>query len=162
MSNPDTAHDETVRQFGRLLGGGIDAALELRTILEHERHSLEQRDLEALESAANDKAVLLETLANFDRQRKALCTQDGREFSVEALTRNAANKDGLRQKWQQLLDLAAECQALNLVNGGVIHTRQVQLGDRLAALRGAPPGPVTYSETGGQAAQAAQRSLAEA
>ncbi len=161
MSSPDARRDKTVRQLGQLLGGGIDAATELRAILERERRSLEDRDLEALENIANDKAVHLETLAKFDRQRTALCRHEGRELSVEELTRGAADQDGLRHRWQQLLDLAAECKALNLVNGSVIHTRQVQLGDRLAALRGAPSGPVTYSETGGQSAQAAQRSLAE-
>ena len=161
MSSPDGERDKTVRKLGQLLGGGIDAASELRAILERERRSLEQRDLEALESAASNKAVHLQTLTDFDRQRKALCRQDGTELSVEELTRSAANGDGLRRQWQQLLDLAAECQALNLANGSIIHTRQIQLGDRLAALRGAPQGPVTYSETGGQAAQAAQRSLAE-
>jgi len=162
MSSPDARRDKAVRQFDRLLGGGIDAATELRATLERERRSLEERDLEALESIANDKAVHLETLTNFDRQRTALCRHDDGELSVEELTRGAADQDGLRLRWQQLLDLAAECKALNLVNGSVIHTRQVQLGDRLAALRGAPPGPATYSETGGQSAQAAQRSLAEA
>ena len=162
MSSLDREHDKTARKLGQLLGGGIDAATELRAILKRERLSLEQRDLEALESAASDKAVQLETLADFDRQREALCKQDGTELSVEKLTRSAATADGLRRQWQQLLDLAAECKALNLANGSVIHTRQIQLGDRLAALRGMPQGPVTYSETGGQAAQAAQRSLTEA
>ena len=155
------AHNESARELGRLLGSGIDAAIELRATLERERRSLEQRDLEALESAASDKAVHLETLADFDRQRKALCRKDGTELSVEELTRGAADADGLRHQWQQLLDLAAECRTLNLANGSVIHTRQIQLGDRLAALRGAPAGPVTYSENGGQTAQAAQRSLVE-
>ena len=161
MSGPDAEHDKTAGKLDQLLGGGIDAATELRAILERERRSLEQRDLEALESAASDKAVHLEKLAQFDRQRKALCRQDGRELSVEELTRSAADRDGLRRQWQQLLDLAAECKALNLANGSVIHTRLIQLGDRLAVLRGTPAGPVTYSENGGQPAHAAQRSLAE-
>ncbi|MEO1244372.1 MAG: flagellar protein FlgN [Pseudomonadota bacterium] len=164
-ANPQT--ERLGKGIAQILKRSIDAASNLHAALELERESLEQQDLDGLERAMNEKAARLESLAELEQQRSALCREAGlRDDDPEQMHKLVApldERDAVAEQWQRLLELAAECQTLNLGNGSVIRIRQNQLGDRLAVLRGvSADGPSTYGKNGNGPAQAAQRSLAEA
>ena len=72
------------------------------------------------------------------------------------------DKDELRNRWDQLLVVAAESSALNMTNGAIIRVRQQHFESSLAVLRGVNPGTDTYGPHGGEAGGFGHRSLAQA
>ena len=73
------------------------------------------------------------------------------------------DEDGIvSTRWEQLLVLAAEGNALNMTNGAIIRVRQQQFESSLSILRGGTPGPGTYGQNGEESGDFDRRSLAEA
>ncbi len=145
-----------------ILGKSVFQALGLKESLEDERRALETQDLEALDLAVTNKGICIEELKRLESARANVCVDAG--FDPEAmqqLTEWCDDDSMIERRWNDLIELATECNSLNLTNGNIIRARQVQLGGRLAVLRGAFETPATYERDGSGPAHA-NRSLAEA
>lgn len=163
MSRPSAA--ATREQIAAVLGESVLHALGLREALLEERHALEQRDTAALAQAVAIKGDCVAKLKKLEEQRAAVCRSAGFDAGPEQMARISdwCDEDSLIDSgWRQLMEIAAECNTMNLTNGAIIRMRSQMVESNLAVLRGADPTPDTYGRAGQDGAAMHQRSLAEA
>lgn len=147
-----------------ILGKSVFQALGLKESLEDERRALETQDLKALDLAVTSKGLCIAELQTLESARATVCVDAGFEpAGMQELTEWCDSDAMIESRWNDLIELATECTSLNLTNGHIIRSRQVQLGSRLAVLRGGTTETTaTYERDGSGPAANANRSLAEA
>lgn len=136
--------DEFVRQLTAALQQEVDAAGRLLDILNQEHAALSATDAAAIEQVGELKQEALNTLEERGKQRAAVVSTagcKGDRQDVEALIERCdpQGRTDLAGFWHQLLERAAECQRLNLVNGAIIQSSFRFSQQALAVLRGQPP-----------------------
>ncbi|MCP4299194.1 MAG: flagellar protein FlgN [Gammaproteobacteria bacterium] len=162
---PRISRAEARSQIVDIIGENVLQALALKESLENERKALETQDIDALDAVVNSKSTCAENLQLLDRKRGALCQACGFSDGPDQMQQliDWCDEDGLiSSRWEQLLDVAAEGNALNLTNGAIIRVRQQQFESSLSVLRGVMPGSDTYSRNGEESGDFSRRSLAEA
>jgi flagellar biosynthesis/type III secretory pathway chaperone len=162
---PRISRAEARSQIVDIVGESLSQALGLKASLEDEREALETQDIDALDAVVTSKSAYAENLQVLDRRRGALCQEWG--FSagpdqMQQLIDWCDEDDLISDRWQQLLNIAAEGNALNLTNGAIIRVRQQQFESSLSVLRGVMPGSDTYSRNGEESGDISRRPLAEA
>ena len=163
MARPDPA--EAREQVVDLIGASVVEACGLRDALEIEREALERQDADALHTVVVNKTDCTEKLQTLDLQRGALCEDWGFAAGPDQMADLIAwcdADDVIGKRWQELLQLAAEGNELNLTNGAIIRLRQQQFETSLSLLRGVAPGSDTYGRNGEESGDLSRRSLAEA
>lgn len=126
---------------------------------------LEAQDTEGLQQAVTTKGSCVDKLKTLENQRSALCLAAGFEnghSQMEELTEWCDEDLIIRNCWDQLIEVASECNALNLSNGAIIRARQQHFEINLAVLRGTDQDTKTYFRSGNSGPAMNQRSLAEA
>ena len=95
-----------------------------------EEQALRDNDTENLNAASADKARLVETLEDLERERRDL---------TAALEIELSSVDGgdAATKWRELLTLIEECRRRNQSNGSLVRARREQVLGTLKVLRGA-------------------------
>ena len=157
---PDAARKEIVE----IIGNSVYHALGLKETLAEEHAALEHEDMDALRAAVDSKSQCVEALQSLEQRRSDFCVNAGFEPGPEQMEQLAAWCDEgsvLANCWQHLLDIAVECNAMNLTNGAIIRSRQQQIEAGLAVIRGGASDPATYGRTGRGQNGPSQRSLAE-
>ena len=104
------------------------------------KDKMTQGDADALTSIIERKATATSRLAPLSAARNALLEKTGlsRDRSgMEAWLRQHPGNVAVRDRWQRLLELAAEAQELNRLNGELIHLRMGHNAQMLEALRAA-------------------------
>lgn len=160
-SSPDAARQQIVE----IIGNCVYHALGLKESLEDELRALEEQDMDSLRSAIDNKSNCVESLRKLEDQRRVLCETAGFESGpeqMEQMTTWCDDDSVLANCWQHLLDIAVECNALNLTNGSIIRSRKQQIETSLAVIRGGAPEAGIYGRSGHGANGPSQRSLAEA
>ena len=148
-----------------LLGTSVFQALGLKESLVEEKAALEKQDMDALDDAVANKSRCVTELQALDSTRTSLCVDAGFDAGPDQMEKVMAWCDTdatISNCWDHLLQLATECNALNMTNGAIIRARQQQINANLSVLRGQPPEAATYGREAGGAAQNMRRSLAEA
>lgn len=133
------------------LPGRLDACLQqeietggrLLDALRREHRALVAQDPAALDEIIVQKASLVATMESCGTERSALLRQaglGGDRNGMETLLRqyDPQGHGNLRRGWARLLELGAECQRQNLINGIIIQAGQQQTRQALAILRGQP------------------------
>ena len=157
-----STRQDTRRAMARVLNQSVQVAAGLKTTLEDERAALESRDLDALENAASNKGSCVKQLTALEQERTGLCKTAGfKADDMPAFVAWCDDRQGIGETWTRLIELAGECDTLNLTNGSIIRSRQTQLGDRFALLRGHPTASDTYGRDGNETAGVSTRSLVE-
>lgn len=162
---PRPSKIEARSQIVDVIGECVYHALGLKESLRHERVALEEQDTDALHSAVDTKSRCVEKMADLDEQRRALCETSGFHAGPEQMIEMSlwCDEDSVVYKaWSQLMEIAADCNALNLTNGAIIRMRNQMVESNLAVLRGANTNPDTYKREGRDIAAMNQRSLAQA
>ncbi len=162
---PTVSPDEARAQIADIIGDSVYEALGLKEALEDERRALEAQDLDSLNAVVDSKSACVDKLRQLDERRIALCEGWGFEngpHQMTALIEWCDEDELVSSRWEQLMVLAAEGNALNLTNGAIIRVRQQQFEASLSVLRGGTPGPDTYNRNGGEGSEYGRRSLAEA
>ena len=157
--------NDTRAQIIDLLGESVLHALGLKETLQNERRALEEQDIDELDQVVATKSDCVSKLQQLESRRQALCEASGFHpgpDQMEQLVDWCDEDSTITRCWSQLMDIAAECNALNLTNGAIIQMRSQMMASNLAVLRGADPEPDTYERQGRDAAATNQRSLAEA
>lgn len=156
--NPQEAQSRLIE----VLGKSVKQALGLKESLEDEKKALEAQDLDALDLAVTSKGICLAELQSLEQTRAGICIDAGFEPSQMQAVAEWCDDDAVVENcWNHLIELATDCNSLNLTNGNIIRMRQAQMGNRLAILRGNFEAPATYQRSGNGPAPA-NRSLAEA
>ncbi len=162
MSRPSPS--EARERIVNVLGESVFHALGLKEVLEDERNALELQDTDALERAVDCKGRCIDKLQALEHDRASLCEASGFAAGPEQMQEMTAWCDEnsvVADGWAHLMDVAAECNQLNLANGAVIRLRQQHTEAGLAVLRGSEQDPATYARTGSGQASRFNRSLAE-
>lgn len=162
---PTISPDKARSEIADLIGNSVYEALGLNEALQDERRALEAQDLGSLQAVVDSKTACVDKLRQLDEQRVALCQQWGFEngpHQMTALIEWCDADELVSSRWEQLMMLAAEGNALNMTNGAIIRVRQQQFESSLSVLRGGTPGTDTYGRNGGDTGDLNRRSLAEA
>ena len=160
-SEPDLFRTQVVD----LLGTSVLHALGLTESLAAEKAALEKQDIDALNEAVANKSRCVTELQSLDGERTTLCADAGFEKGPDQMEKvmQWCDTDSIVANcWNHLMQLATECNALNMTNGAIIRARQHQIQANLSVLRGQPSEADTYGREAGGAAPKVPRSLAEA
>lgn len=152
-------------QCVQLLNDSVYQALGLKEILLEEHEALQAQDTDRLEASVANKSACVARLQQLDTQRIDLCTACGFMAGPDQMSQLidwCDDKDELKNRWEQLLVVAAESSALNMTNGAIIRVRQQHFESSLSVLRGVNPGADTYGRHGGEKSGFGHRSLAQA
>lgn len=163
MSRPAPA--EAREAIADIIGESISQALRLKELLEVERQALEDQDTDALHAVVNTKSESAAQLQALDERRISLCGIwgfDAGPGQMNELMDWCDEHDLIAARWNELMQLAAEGNTLNLTNGAIIRLRQQQFETSISILRGVMPGSDTYGRNGEESGDFSRRSLAEA
>jgi flagellar biosynthesis/type III secretory pathway chaperone len=130
-----------------LLDREIVVARRLAATLEAERAALTGPDADAVSREAADKIHLLTTLEKLEEERRALAAAAQQELPGSPVARGAGSAPSVADRWRTLMELIGGCRVANEVNGYIIRTRQGQVRELLAAVRGSAPS-ATYTAQG--------------
>lgn len=129
-----------------------------------ERDTLKARDAEQLDIIIQEKTTLLSQLENSAKLR----TQWSRahaagtlEQSWEGMIDELRDTD-LKQKWERLKTLFAECKKENEVNGRLLARNQQVFGRLLEIVRGQTQAPSLYSAKGAASGYSGSNRFGEA
>lgn len=126
-------------------------AMRLLESLREETCALEAENPEALTLAINAKQVSVDALRQLDERRQTLCRAAGFDSGPTQMDEFVAWCDKDRvvlECWNRLLEVAAKCNAHNLMNGFIVRKRQQHIKDGLAVLRGDTAETHTYHRDG--------------
>lgn len=155
----------TRKHIVNVLGESVFQALGLLETLKDERTALESQDDTALLEAVTAKSHCVGELRELESKRRHICEAIGfasGPFQMEELSAWCDEDSVIKNSWDQLMEIAAECNAQNLANGSVIRIRQNHIEANLAVLRGSASESDTYHRHGNNHHAMIQRSIAEA
>ena len=148
-----------------VLGTSVLRAMGLRESLVEEKSALEAQDMDALDIAIASKSRCVSELADLDGKRSHLCAAAGFDAGPEQMQNVIAWCDEgsvIANAWDNLMTIAADCNALNMTNGAIIRLREQQIRSSLSLLRGQAPENDTYGHPRAGRSGYEHRSLAEA
>ena len=148
-----------------LLGKSVYHALGLMESLREEFDMLETQDTDGLRRSVAAKGSCVDNLKELEVQRSSLCIASGFEagpLQMEEMTAWCDEDLVIRNCWDHVMEIAGECNALNLTNGAIIRARLQHFEINLRVLRGVDQEPDTYQRSGSCGREMNQRSLAEA
>ncbi len=160
-----TSAEDTRSRITKVLDDSVSCALDLKVILNEERQALEDRDTEALNTAATTKLALVSKFAKLNQSRGVVSEKAGFGNDPDDLDALAAWCDDdltITSTWQQLQEIASECDVINRTNGAIIHLRRQQILDGLSVLRGGENETSTYAPAGAAEHGVSGRAITEA
>ncbi len=163
MPAPDSATAR--KQIVEIIGDGVYHALGLLETLQDERKALEEQDVTALRSAVGHKSKCVEELRAMEDARRQLCINAGFADGPDQMVQMLAwcdQESVVANCWQHLMEIATECNSLNVTNGAIIHGRRQQIDASIAVIRGGSAEANTYSRRGTEPHSHTLRSIAEA
>ncbi|MEM7432309.1 MAG: flagellar protein FlgN [Pseudomonadota bacterium] len=152
-------------QIAELVDSAVKQTVGLQDILEQELVALRAQDADRLQQVMDDKSARVETLRRIDTERSALCADQGIAPGADQMDRLIAicgNDSAIAHSWDRLMQLAIECNAMNMKIGAIIRLRRQQIDDGIAFLRGDTAPNATYHMSGSNERAGAMRSLAQA
>lgn len=134
-----------------IIGQSVFHAMGLLESLKDETAALETENPEALLEAIDAKQGCVAELQQLDERRRGLCLEAGFKdgpFQMEELAAWCDQDRVILNRWDHLMEVAAECNARNLTNGSILRTRQQHIHSNLAVLRGDDVETHTYHRDG--------------
>jgi len=162
------AHTETTelrRRIVEIIGNCVYQALGLKETLEDERKALVAQDMTALRTALESKGKCVAELRSMEDARNNLCVAAGFAPGPDQMLQVIEHCDEnatIANSWQHLMDIATECDSLNVTNGAIIQGRKQQIETSIAIIRGGNPTKDTYDRSGREPHGHNLRSIAEA
>jgi len=154
-------HDTNLLQ---LITDDLAPAQQLLELLRAESIALHGRDMPLLEEILAQKQALIVLLEQHGRTRTQLLDSLGLPANREGLVQLASHSSLGAQLLEQgdlLVQLLAECQAANELNGRSIQIQQATTANQLKILNGGEP-PALYDARGSTSMLAKQRPLSQA
>lgn len=145
--NPTSARTDILD----IIGKSVFHAMALLESLRDETAALDAEDSDALMQAIDAKQICVDELKRLDDRRRDLCLQAGFDngpFQMEELAAWCDADRSILNRWDHLMEVAAECNARNLTNGSILRMRQQHMESNLAVLRGDTSDTHTYHRDG--------------
>jgi flagella synthesis protein FlgN len=145
-----------LHQLDTSLQREIQAGEQLLESLRREHQALVANDPNRLNEAVAHKDGLVAAMEACGRERTTLLREAGYDADRAAMGKlldrhDPQRRSGVQRAWTRLLELGAECQRQNLINGIIIQAGQLHTQQALAILRGQP------AEIGGEYGPEGQR-----
>ena len=137
--------------LGRLLADENVALREFESLLDREHGALAKRDVEALESLAEDRQANIIRLLNIEEERRSLCGMLGYDTDLAGLAKLIAWCDPARtllKPYDECASRAHKCRDLNDRNGILVGAQIKRVEGMLGALTGANAEPRAYGPRG--------------
>lgn len=144
--------------LGRLLAEENVALTEFEALLEREHGALTKRDIDQLESLADERQANVLRLLKIEEERRSLCQMLGYAQDLDGLARLIAWCDPSRtlmKPYDECAARARKCRDLNDRNGVLVGAQIRRVEGLLGAITGAPAEPRTYGPRGNAGAYAA-------
>lgn len=140
---PDMNGNGLLHDLAACLQREIRLGEQLLEAMRREHKALTTRDTALLNEAVAHKSELITAMQVCGGERNSLLHAEGMGTDRTAMDRlldrhDAQRHSGLRRDWARLLEIGAECQRQNLINGVIIQAGQQQIRQALAILRGQP------------------------
>ena len=165
MANP--VSPQTAQQLLKALEHDQKLALQLKTLLQEEKSSLEKRQYDAYQRLLKQKTQYLVELEQADTVRRNAMTamgfssdKEGFIAFIEQVPKSWQSR--FQRNWESLSDLMNTCARLNKINGKILAHAQISLDRLMNLLRGNPQQIATYQSNGRHSAASAHRMLATA
>ncbi len=141
--------DARADAFCTLIRSEIDTAETLLSCLKEEHEALKQLSSEALEKAVAKKLALLEQMSRHANERIALLERAGFSNTSDHVETFIAEQaaDAL-PSWHRLVDIAADLEKQNQINGSMIQLSQQRTQMALDLATRPEDKPRTYGKTG--------------
>jgi flagella synthesis protein FlgN len=153
-------------QFLRdMLAQDSNAIKQLKDLLLKERELLEQRQVTGMQEIVSQKDFLLGNLSFTAKQREQLLRSVGLTTDLagwKAFLERDALTLSLIPEWQALIDVFAECQASNEINGKMINRSKQTLSHLLNLIRGQVAAPSLYTQKGATTNYSSTHTVAKA
>lgn len=147
-----------MESLSQIIESHISCAHELLEILQRERKALISGKPEQLEEVSTSKLKSVHSFQVLSDKLSRYLNGD----SIEAIFARIGGGLDLRQRWQDLMTLATECQQTNLANGALLDERQNQVRYAIKCLFGHEAGPGIYGRWGDTTFRPDRRSIASA
>ncbi|MBI5109117.1 MAG: flagellar protein FlgN [Rhodocyclales bacterium] len=140
---------------------------EFLVVIEAERQTLAQGDVDALQAITAQKSALAARLAELDTQLDAALTAQNHPAGRPGVERwlgtlPAAGSQASRTTWTSILDLATKAKQANEINGRLIAARLQQNQQALDVLLNEGAESTTYGADGQRNSSAGRRTLGSA
>jgi len=150
-------------ELQRILDQSLECTSKLEDLLHDERSALELQDTESLRVVTTSKNLCVRCLESLEAERQTLCAAagyDGSEAGMKEMLSWCDSSITITPVWQQLLQSARECEALNRTNGAIGRIRYEHVISALALLSGDSNGTAFYSPEGQESTHFKQHALA--
>jgi flagellar biosynthesis/type III secretory pathway chaperone len=145
------------QRFLTLLVTETQQLLSFVSVLEQERETLKQENVEALIELAANKAGVARQLQHLAHNRAAVLAQAGLPHSREGIERLLAGQ--YADIWQKYLELASEARTLNQDNSLTVSQRLAANHQALATLLAYSDQPMVYGPDGASRTRPGSRHL---
>ena len=146
----------------------IGYATELLELLSAERNALSKNNGNALEAVAKQKRLLAEQLETSAERRSkhlfettGLATADMQEY-LDSSASSTDNQQPLKELWEQLVEILAQCREQNRLNGSILESSQRSIKQAIALLQGHGQSGELYGRAGKTLSNASAHSLTRA
>jgi flagella synthesis protein FlgN len=141
----------SVTRMSTILNQELDASTQLKQLLATEKQAITERDIPAFEATMDKKRLLLERFAQYEQERISLLESGGiihGTDSMDEYIKKYHADDRLRDLWQQLLSVAADCRDHNRQNHQLVELFSAHTNKALRVLRGESTDQNVYGPDG--------------
>ena len=126
---------------------------QLLNLLKQEYKIYHTNSVEPLDEIIGDKQPIIVELDALNQNWLALVAAESIETSPEGISKflktcDEENNTSLSVQWEDLQNMAKDCQKINTINGTIIALRYQSTQQTLAVLRGQVPGDTVYDTQG--------------
>ena len=150
-------------ELQRIVEQNLECAVQLSELLHEERHALEEQDVDSLRAVAANKQLAVQRMEEIEKQRRSLCAAMGVGVDapgMDELQSLCDPKASVKPMWDKLINIVAECEALNRSNGAISRLRSAQLKSVLEMFNSTDSVNPLYNATGHGISQTEQHAIA--
>jgi len=126
---------------------------QLFNALESEYTALSDNDIQAIQSIAKEKVILMEQLEDLNKERRILLEEAGLNLSSNGIddffnSKTLPKNPKLQKLWSSISSLTKQCEKQNNINGIIIENNKRHTKDALSILQGKQKSTELYTNKG--------------
>ncbi len=167
IAKPVSQNTVMTRNISPLLEDIANYLEQLFHALENEYRALSENDIQAIESIAQEKIILMEQLEDLNKERRALLEAAGLDLDANGIddflnSSTITDKPKLKTLWNDISNLSKQCEKQNNINGIIIENNKRHTENALSVLQGKQQTAELYSNKGQSIKMAKKQTLIRA
>jgi len=140
---------------------------QLLLALDNEHKALVDKNIDSIQSIAEEKIVLMEHLEDLNKERRSLLDNAGLDITstgVGDFLQNSKSPRAPQMKalWDEISNISKQCDKQNNINGIIIESNKRHTENALSILQGKPQNTELYSNKGESIKSSHQQTLIRA